>query len=162
QSEGARTLTAAALPRSLTVSHLLWPSAVALAAFAAARAAGADGEPRTPKGHPGSVPSVAFAPDGKLLAGGGQDGTVRLGDVAAVGPAVFVALALIGSRGRPGGAELPRPGKLPTAIGAIHPRLSPGGAAVVFSYQGGIGVAPRGGGTMTLLSTGEGDDTEPV
>ena len=65
------------------MSHLLWPSAVALAAFAAARAAGADGEPRTPKGHPGSVPSVAFAPDGKLLAGGGQDGTVRLGDVAA-------------------------------------------------------------------------------
>src|SRR5437868_14483651 len=82
--------------------------------------------------------------------------------IAAVGTAVFVALALIGSRGRPGGAELPRPGKLPTAIGAIHPRLSPDGAAVVFSYQGGIGVAPRGGGTMTLLSTGEGDDTEPV
>ena len=52
--------------------------------------------------------------------------------------------------------------KLPSAIGAIHPRLSPDGASVAFSYQGGIWVVPRGGGTMTLLSTGEGDDTEPA
>ena len=82
--------------------------------------------------------------------------------LAALGTGGILALALIGSRGQPDGESPPRPGKLPPAIGAIHPRLSPDGASVAFSYQGGIWVAPRGGGTAILLSTGEGEDTEPA
>ena len=82
--------------------------------------------------------------------------------IAALGTGVILALWLIGSRSQPGVEHPPGPGKLPQAIGAIHPRLSPDGASVVFSHQGGIWVTPRGGGTMTLLSTGEGDDTEPA
>jgi hypothetical protein len=52
--------------------------------------------------------------------------------------------------------------RLPKAIGAIHPRLSPDGATLAFSYQGEIWTAPRAGGTMTLLVPGEGADTEPA
>src|SRR5262245_28367317 len=72
------------------------------------------------------------------------------------------ALVLIVSHGQPGGKDAVAPAKLPAAIGAIHPRLSPDGASIAFSYQGGIWTAPRGGGTMTLLATAEGDDTEPA
>src|SRR5262245_36658833 len=82
--------------------------------------------------------------------------------IAATGTGIFLALVLIGSRGQPGGNDSPPPTKLPPALGAIHPWLSPDGDAVAFSYQGGILVAPRGGGTMTLLSAGEGNDTEPA
>src|SRR5262249_50537225 len=74
----------------------------------------------------------------------------------------ILALALIGSQRQPGADKPPLPGRHPPAIGAIHPRLSPDGASIVFSYQGGIWLTPRAGGTMTLLSTGEGDDTEPA
>ncbi len=52
--------------------------------------------------------------------------------------------------------------KLPKAVGAIHPRLSPDGATLAFSYQGEIWTAPRMGGTMTLLAPSEGFDTEPA
>ena len=48
--------------------------------------------------------------------------------LAALGTGGILALVLIGSRGQPGGKDPPRPGKLPPAIGAIHPRLSPDGA----------------------------------
>src|SRR5947209_8540406 len=81
--------------------------------------------------------------------------------LAALGTGGIFAVVLIGSRAQPG-AESPPPAKLPAAIGAIQPRLSPDGASVAFSYQGGIWVVPRTGGTMTLLSTGEGEDTEPA
>ena len=66
--------------------------------------------------------------------------------LAALGTGGILALVLIGSRGQPGGEKPLAPGKLPPAIGAIPPRLSPDGASVAFSYQGGIWVAPRGGG----------------
>src|SRR5262245_47569329 len=82
--------------------------------------------------------------------------------ITALGAGAIFALVVIVSRGEPGGQNPPLSVKLPPAIGAIHPRLSPNGASLVFSYQGGIWVVPRGGGAMTLLSGGEGDDTEPV
>jgi Tol biopolymer transport system component len=52
--------------------------------------------------------------------------------------------------------------KMPRSIGAIHPRLSPDGQTIVFSYQGEIWTSPRTGGTMTLLTPSEGFDTEPA
>src|SRR5262245_41046280 len=52
--------------------------------------------------------------------------------------------------------------KLPRAIGAIHPRISPDGKNIAFSYQGEIWTAPRTGGTMTMLTASEGLDTEPT
>jgi hypothetical protein len=59
-------------------------------------------------------------------------------------------------------AERPTPAKLPKALGAIHPRLSPDGSTIAFSYQGEIWTAPRTGGTMTVLASSQGFDTEPV
>lgn len=52
--------------------------------------------------------------------------------------------------------------KLPTAVGAIQPRLSPDGSTVAFSYQGEIWTGPRTGGLMTLLTPSPGFDTEPA
>jgi hypothetical protein len=51
---------------------------------------------------------------------------------------------------------------LPKALGAIHPRLSPDGSSIAFSYQGEIWTSPRSGGTMTLLTPSQGLDTEPA
>ncbi len=59
-------------------------------------------------------------------------------------------------------AQPPPVVKLPKAIATIHPRLSPDGNTLAFSYQGEIWTAPRTGGTMTLLTASEGFDTEPA
>jgi len=69
---------------------------------------------------------------------------------------VIVALAVVASqRSGPqeenGVAIEPR-----TAIGAVHPRISPDGSVIAFSYQGAIWTVPRGGGTMTRLTDGPG------
>lgn len=48
------------------------------------------------------------------------------------------------------------------AIGAIHPRLSPDGSRLVFSYQGALWTAPREGKVMTRLTHGDGFDLEPA
>ena len=46
--------------------------------------------------------------------------------LAALGTGGLLALVLVGSQGQPGEKNAPMVAKLPTAIGAIHPRLSPG------------------------------------
>ncbi|MCI0626110.1 MAG: CehA/McbA family metallohydrolase [Acidobacteria bacterium] len=48
------------------------------------------------------------------------------------------------------------------AIGAIDPRISRTGTAIVFSYQGAIWRIGREGGSMTRLTKGPGFDSEPV
>jgi TolB protein len=48
------------------------------------------------------------------------------------------------------------------AIGAIDPRISPTGRAIVFSYQGAIWRIGREGGVMTQLTSQPGFDSEPV
>jgi hypothetical protein len=58
--------------------------------------------------------------------------------------------------------EKPVAVKVPKALGAIQPRLSPDGSTVAFSYQGEIWTSPRSGGTMTLLTASQGFDTEPA
>jgi Tol biopolymer transport system component len=81
--------------------------------------------------------------------------------IAALGSVLILLPALIWSRGdRP--AERQAKARLPTALGAIQPRLSPDGSTVAFSYQGEIWTAPRAGGTMTRLTPGQGLDTEPA
>jgi Tol biopolymer transport system component len=81
--------------------------------------------------------------------------------LAALGTVAIFLVVLVWSRGdKP--AEGPLAVKLPKAIGAIQPRLSPDGATVAFSYQGEIWSCPRGGGAMTLLTPSQGADTEPA
>lgn len=53
-------------------------------------------------------------------------------------------------------------GSLPSALGALHPRISPDGEQIVFSYQGAIWRIPRVGGAAIRLTEGEGLDVEPV
>jgi TolB protein len=52
--------------------------------------------------------------------------------------------------------------QLPAAFGGIHPRISPDGTQIAFSYQGAIWRMPRDGGTMTRLTEGVGFDVEPA
>lgn len=49
-----------------------------------------------------------------------------------------------------------------TAIGAIQPRISPGGESISFSYQGAIWRLPRDGGEMRRLTSGFGFDWYPA
>src|SRR5690349_2516837 len=81
--------------------------------------------------------------------------------IAALVSVLIPLAALIGSRGDRS-AERPTPVKLPKALGAIQPRLSPDGNTIAFSYQGEIWTGPRAGGTMTLLTPSQGLDTEPA
>jgi hypothetical protein len=81
--------------------------------------------------------------------------------LALLGTVVIFTAVVILSRGDKS-AEEPTAVKLPKALGAIQPRLSPDGTTVVFSYQGEIWTAPRTGGTMTLLTPSQGFDTEPA
>lgn len=48
------------------------------------------------------------------------------------------------------------------AIGAIQPRISPGGESISFSYQGAIWRLPRDGGEMRRLTSGFGFDSNPA
>jgi hypothetical protein len=81
--------------------------------------------------------------------------------LAALGSVLILLPALIWSRdGAP--SERPARQKLPKALGAIQPRLSPDGGSIAFSYQGEIWTGPRAGGTMTRLTPSQGLDTEPV
>lgn len=80
--------------------------------------------------------------------------------LAALGTGLLIVLALFGSREQQ--PTRPPAVRLPAAIGAIHPRLSPDGSRLAFSYQGEIWTAPRIGGTMIALTPSEGFDTEPA
>ncbi|MCI0702842.1 MAG: CehA/McbA family metallohydrolase [Planctomycetia bacterium] len=81
--------------------------------------------------------------------------------LALIGTCVTLILALVWSRSE-NVAVQPVAVKLPKALGAIHPRLSPDGNTLAFSYQGEIWTAPRTGGTMTSLTPSEGADAEPT
>ncbi len=48
------------------------------------------------------------------------------------------------------------------SIGGVHPRISPLGKQLALSWQGSIGLFDIGGGTLKVLSRGEGWDIEPV
>src|SRR6516225_1704748 len=81
--------------------------------------------------------------------------------IAALGTVLILLPALIWSGGD-GPAERPTKVKLPKALGAIQPRLSPDGSTLAFSYQGENWTGPRAGGTMTRLTPSQGLDTEPA
>jgi hypothetical protein len=81
--------------------------------------------------------------------------------IAAFGTGLILLGALLWSRGdKPAASETMK--KLPRALGAIQPHLSPDGNTIAFSYQGEIWTGPRTGGTMTLLTPSQGLDTEPA
>src|SRR5262245_65882252 len=81
--------------------------------------------------------------------------------IAALGSVLVLLFALIGSRGdRP--VQRPAKAKLPKALGAIHPRLSPDGSTLALSYQGEIWTGPRARRTMTLLTPSQGFASEPA
>ena len=82
--------------------------------------------------------------------------------LAALASGGAFALVLIVSRGQPGRGEPSERSKFPPALGAIHPRLSPDGSSLAFSYQGGLWVAPARRRHHDPAATAEGDDTEPA
>jgi dipeptidyl aminopeptidase/acylaminoacyl peptidase len=51
---------------------------------------------------------------------------------------------------------------LPSALGAIHPKIAPDGKTIAVSYQGSIWTVSAAGGVMTRLTDGEGFDHEPA
>src|SRR4051794_40312772 len=81
--------------------------------------------------------------------------------IATLGTVLILFSVLLWSRGDKL-VERPAAAKLPKALGAIQPRMSSDGSTIAFSYQGEIWTSPRTGGTMTLLTPGQGADTEPA
>ena len=77
---------------------------------------------------------------------------------------VGLGLAAWGSHSAtlPPAGQQQTPAVVPHHLGAIHPRISPDGRQIAFSYQGAIWRIPRSGGTMTRLSDAAGFDIEPV
>ena len=51
---------------------------------------------------------------------------------------------------------------LPTAFGALQPRLSPDGESIALNYQGAIWRLPAKGGATKRLTSAPGFDLEPV
>lgn len=80
----------------------------------------------------------------------------------------IVVLAAFAARGTGTSPQVAPAGRLPNrsvespAFGPIHPRLSPSGEEIVFSYQGAIWRLLRGGGAATRLTDGPGFDIEPT
>ena len=75
-----------------------------------------------------------------------------------------LAAALCLHHGSPPSAEsfpVP-PDPMPSAFGAINPRLSPDGESIALTYQGAIWRLPSAGGVMTRLTSKPGFDIEPV
>lgn len=82
--------------------------------------------------------------------------------LAAVVTMLVIGSAIIGSQSnavRPTAAVITAPLR---AFGAIHPRISPDGETIAFSYQGAIWTMSRAGGVMRRLTSGTGIDVEPA
>ncbi len=76
---------------------------------------------------------------------------------------VALGLAAWGSQSQdPPGRPVATAAVVPHHLGALHPRLTPDGRQIVFSFQGAIWRIPRTGETSTRLSDGPGFDIEPA
>jgi hypothetical protein len=88
--------------------------------------------------------------------------TVYKRSLAALATVGILVLVLTWAQGEKAADPQAPSVKLPKAIGAIHPRLSPDGKTIAFSYQGEIWTVPRAGGTMSRLTPTFRTDTEPA
>jgi hypothetical protein len=83
---------------------------------------------------------------------------LKLLAVLLVGTAAFLSRALTTQQPT---AAAPEKALALSSVGAVHPRLSPDGKEIVFSYQGGIWRLPSAGGTMKRVAAGAGFAFEP-
>ena len=75
----------------------------------------------------------------------------------------LVAVLCLQQGSQPDAEQFPVPPEpLPSAFGAIFPRLSPDGESIALTCQGAIWRLPSAGGTMTRLTSAPGFDIEPV
>jgi hypothetical protein len=86
--------------------------------------------------------------------------TFKLLALLLVGAAALLSRALTTQQPAAAAPDEPPAGSL-RAIGAVHPRISPSGKDVVFSYQGSIWRIPIEGGTMKRLAAGASFAFEP-